>query len=93
MPPQVQGPKLTVRVIGRRRAGRPQRIVVRASDGKGSGVKKIRVRYGDSKRAVSQRGRRFRGVHSYRRGRFKLRVTAYDAIGNRRVKIVRLRIS
>ena len=35
---------------------------------------KIRVRYGDSKRTVSQRGKRFRGSHSYRRGRFKLRV-------------------
>ena len=54
---------------------------------------KIRVRYGDSKRTTSQRGKRFRGTHSYRRGRFKLRVTAYDVAGNRRVKIVRLRIS
>ena len=80
-------------MIGRRRAGRPLRIVVRASDGKGSGVKEIRVRYGDSKRAVSRRGRRFRGSHAYRRGRFKLRVTGYDNTGNRRVKIVRLRIS
>jgi hypothetical protein len=88
-----QGPKIKVKVSGRRVAGRGLRIVARANDGKGSGVKKIRVRYGDSKRATTQRGKRFRGVHSYRRGSFKLRVTAYDIIGNRRVKIVRLRIS
>ena len=88
-----QGPRLKVKVVGKRRAGRGLRIVVRASDGKGSGVRKIRVRYGDSKRAVSQRGKRFRGAHTYRRGRFKLRVTGYDNAGNRRVKIVRLRIS
>jgi hypothetical protein len=88
-----QGPRIKVKVSGRRAAGRGLRIIVRANDGKGAGVKKIRVRYGDSKRVVSQRGKRFRGVHSYRRGRFKLRVTAYDTIGNRRVKIVRLRIS
>jgi hypothetical protein len=88
-----QGPRLKVRVSGRRSAGRALRIVVRASDGKGAGVKKIRVRYGDSRRVVSQRGRRFRGIHAYRRGRFKLRVTGYDKAGNRRVKIVRLRIS
>jgi hypothetical protein len=88
-----QGPKIKVRVSGRRAAGRGLRIVAKANDGKGSGVTKIRVRYGDSKRTTSQRGKRFRGTHSYRRGRFKLRVTAYDVAGNRRVKIVRLRIS
>ena len=88
-----QGPKLTVRVRGRRSAGSALRIVVRANDGKGSGVQKIRVRYGDSRRVVSQRGKRFRGSHAYRRGRFRLRVTGYDKSGNRRVKIVRLRIS
>jgi len=88
-----QGPKITVRVSGRRAAGRGLRVVARANDGKGSGVTRIRVRYGDSKRTTSQRGRRLRGVHSYRRGRFKLRVAAFDVAGNRRVKIVRLRIS
>jgi hypothetical protein len=88
-----QGPKVTVRVSGKRAAGRGLRVVARANDGKGSGVLKIRVRYGDSKRTTSQKGKRFRGTHSYRRGRFKLRVTAYDVAGNRTVKIVRLRIS
>ncbi|MEA2136340.1 MAG: hypothetical protein QOC68_4249 [Solirubrobacteraceae bacterium] len=88
-----QGPRLTVKVVGKRSSGRALRIVVRAKDGKGSGVKKIRVRYGDSKRIVEQRGKRFRGAHAYRHGSFKLRVTGYDFAGNRRVKIVRLRIS
>ena len=88
-----QGPRLKVKVVGKRSAGRALRIVVRASDGKGSGVLKIRVRYGDSKRTVTQRGKRFRGAHAYRRGRFKLRVTGYDKAGNHRAKIVRLRIS
>ncbi|MEA3191633.1 MAG: hypothetical protein QOD77_2248 [Thermoplasmata archaeon] len=88
-----QGPKIKVTVSGKRAAGRGLRIVARANDGKGSGVQKIRVRYGDSKPTTTQRGKRFLGVHSYRRGTFKLRVTAYDIIGNRRVKIVRLRIS
>ena len=57
-----QGPKIKVRVSGRRAAGRGLRIVARANDGKGSGVTKIRVRYGDSKRTTSQRGKRFRGT-------------------------------
>jgi hypothetical protein len=88
-----QGPRLKVKVVGKRSKGRALRIVVRASDGKGSGVEKIRVRYGDSKRTVTQRGKRFRGTHAYRHGRFKLRVTGYDRAGNRGVKIVRLQIS
>jgi hypothetical protein len=87
------GPRLKVKVVGRRSSGRALRIVVRASDGKGSGVQKIRVRYGDSKRTVTQRGKRFRGAHAYRHGTFKLRVTGYDKAGNHRVKIVRLHIS
>ncbi len=88
-----QGPKITIRVLGRRSAGRALRIVVSANDGKGSGVSAIRVRYGDSKRSVRQRGRRFRGTHAYRRGTFRLRVTAFDNAGNHRFKAMRLRIS
>jgi len=88
-----QGPRLTVKIVGRRRAGQALRVQVRASDGRGAGVDKIRVRWGDSKRFVTQRGARFRGAHAFRRGSFNLRVTGYDKAGNRRVKIVRLRIS
>jgi hypothetical protein len=85
-------PKFKVRIIGKRRAGRPLRIVVKPRDGKGSGVKEVRVRYGDSKRVVKQR-KRFGGRHTYRRGRFTLKVTVTDIAGNRRIKKVKLRIT
>ena len=68
------------------RAGRALRIVGDARRDKGSGVRDVRVDYGDSKRVVKQRGKRFRGRHAYRRGRFTLQVTGYDNAGNRRVK-------
>ena len=46
----------------------------RPNDGKGSGVREVRVRYGDGTRVVKQR-KRFGGRHAYRRGRFTLKVT------------------
>jgi hypothetical protein len=85
-------PKFKVRIIGKRRAGRVLRVVVRPRDSKGSGVREVRVRYGDSKQVVKQR-KRFGGRHAYRRGRFTLKVTVFDNAGNRRIKKVKLRIS
>jgi hypothetical protein len=85
-------PRFTVRIIGKRRAGRALRVVVRPRDRKGSGVREVRVRYGDSKRVVKQR-KRFGGRHIYRRGTFTLKVTVYDVAGNRRTKRVKLRIT
>jgi hypothetical protein len=85
-------PKFDIRVIGKRRAGRALRIVVRPRDGKGSGVADVRVRYGDSTHVVKQR-KRFGGRHTYRRGTFTLRVAVYDIAGNHRVKKVRLHIT
>ena len=85
-------PKFTVRIIGKRRAGRALRIVVKPRDGKGSGVADVRVRYGDSKHIVKQR-KRFGGRHAYRRGTFTLRVAVYDVAGNHRVKKVKLHIT
>ena len=85
-------PRFKVRVIGKRRAGRALRIVVKPKDGKGSGVDVGKVRYGDSKQVVKQR-KRFSGRHAYRRGAFTLRVTVYDIAGNRRTKKVKLRIT
>ena len=85
-------PKFKVRIIGKRRAGRALRVVVRPKDGKGSGIREVRVRYGDSTRVVKQR-KRFGGRHIYRRGRFTLKVTVYDVAGNRRIKKVKLRIT
>ena len=67
-------------------------MVRQAEGGKGSGVREVRVRYGDSKRVVRQR-KRFGGRHVYRRGRFTLKVTVSDVAGNRRIKKVKLRIT
>ena len=85
-------PRFKVRIVGKRRAGRALRVVVKPKDGKGSGVREVRVRYGDSKRVVRQR-KRFGGRHVYRRGRFTLKVTVSDVAGNRRIKKVKLRIT
>ena len=84
-------PRIRVRIIGKRRAGRALRIIVRGRDRKGSGIREVRVRYGDGSRVVRQR-KRFGGRHVYRRGSFTLKATVYDNAGNRRVKRVRLRI-
>ena len=85
-------PKVRVRIIGKRRAGRALRVVVRARDGKGSGIREVRVRYGDGTRVVKQR-KRFGGRHVYRRGRFTLKATVFDNAGNRRIKKVKLRVT
>ena len=84
-------PKFRVRIGGERRAGRALHVVVKPRD-RGSGVREVRVRYGDSKRVVKQR-RRFSGRHVYRRGTFTLKVTVYDVAGNRRIKKVKLHIT
>jgi hypothetical protein len=85
-------PRFKVRIAGKRRAGRALRVIVRPKDRKGSGVREVRVRYGDSKHVVKGR-KRFGGRHIYRRGRFTLKVTVYDVAGNRRIKKVKLRIT
>ena len=84
-------PKFRVRIGGTRRAGRALHVVVKPRD-RGSGVRDVRVRYGDSKRVAKQR-RRFNGRHAYRRGTFTLKVTVYDVAGNRRIKKVKLHIT
>jgi hypothetical protein len=84
-------PRFKVRIVGKRRAGRALRVVVRPKD-KGSGVREVKVRYGDSTRVVKQR-KRFGGRHVYGRGRYTLKVTVYDVAGNRRIKKVKLRIT
>jgi hypothetical protein len=84
-------PKFRVRIGGKRNAGRALHVVVKPRD-RGSGVRDVRVRYGDSKRVVKQR-RRFNGSHAYRRGTFTLKVTVYDVAGNRRIKKVKLHIA
>jgi hypothetical protein len=83
-------PRYKVRIVGKRSPGRALRVIVKPKD-KGSGVREVRVRYGDGTRVVKQR-KRFGGRHIYRRGTFTLKVTVYDVAGNRRIKKVKLRI-
>lgn len=80
-------PRLRVRVSGERKRGRPLRISVRATDARGSGVRRVEVRYGDGTRT----GRRS-SVHRYGRGKYTLTVRAVDKARNVALKTVRLRI-
>ena len=72
-------PVLRVKITGRRRAGNPIKVAVRASDPDGYGVKRVRIYWGD------QAGVFFEGrsaMHRYRKGRFTLVVRAVDKAGN-----------
>ena len=72
-------PTLRVKIVGRRKAGNPIKVTVRAGDGRGYGVKRVRIYWGD------QPGVFFEGrtaVHRYRKGRFTLVVRAGDKAGN-----------
>jgi len=81
-------PSLRVTVRGRRRAGVPLRIVVRARDRGATGLDHVTVAYGDH----SARTHALVSRHAYRRGRFTLKVAAVDRAGNVGRKRVRLRI-
>ncbi len=81
-------PNLRVKVTGRRVAGNPIRVVVRAGDGEGYGVKRVRIDWGDRTGVIEGR----RAVHRYRRGRFTLTVRAGDRAGNVARYRLRLRI-
>ncbi len=59
-------PKFRLRIGGTRRAGGALHVVVKPRD-RGSGVREVRVRYGDSKRVVRQR-KRFSGRHAVPKG-------------------------
>lgn len=84
-----RAPRLRVSVRGARRRGRALRISAGASDGFGrSGVKTVRIDFGDRRGAVLARS----AIHRYRHGTFTLRVSATDAAGNVAVRRVRLRI-
>ena len=72
-------PTLRVKITGRRRAGNPIRVAVRASDGDGYGVKRVRIYWGD-RAGVFFEGRN--AFHRYRKGRFTLVVRAGDQAGN-----------
>lgn len=86
-------PRISVRVKGKRKRGRRLRLVARGFDGKGSGVRRLAVDWGDRTPKLVKRRSKARGSHRYLRpGRYRLKVTATDRVGNRSRKIVRLRI-
>jgi hypothetical protein len=82
-------PSVAVHVTGPRRAGAPLRIGATARDRGGSGLRGVRVDYGDGARA----SRRSSSVHRYRRGSYALTVRATDRAGNVTSRTVRLRIA
>jgi len=81
-------PRLRVKVRGKRRRGAILRITVRASDGKGTGLRYVEINFGDRTRRVRAK----RALHRYRAGSFTLTVKAVDKIGNVALRKVKLRI-
>jgi hypothetical protein len=81
-------PRARVSVSGPRRRGGRLSVRVTAADGRGSGVKKVAVSYGDGSRSTKRRS-----VHRYRRsGTFAVIVRVTDRAGNVARSTVRLRI-
>jgi hypothetical protein len=87
-------PKASFKVSGTRRRGGVVKVTVKATDASGtsakaSGIKSVRVDFGDRSKAVSAR----KANHSYRRaGRYTVRVTATDGAGNATVLTRRIAI-
>ncbi|CAA9516299.1 MAG: hypothetical protein AVDCRST_MAG53-3092 [uncultured Solirubrobacteraceae bacterium] len=77
-------PELSFRVTGSRKRGKPIKVAVTAADGSlatpgGSGIRTIRISWGDKTRVVSGR----RATHRYARGgKYTIRVSATDVAGN-----------
>ncbi len=77
-------PKATFRITGARRRGGLVKVAVKATDASGtsapaSGLKSVRVDFGDKSKAVSMRT----ASHRYRHGgKYTVRVTATDGAGN-----------
>ncbi len=87
---------LKVRLTGKRTPGSPVRIRIRATDTVGvpaadaSGIKSVRVRWGDGVSTLVKRGSKF---HVYKRvGRYRISVIVTDRAGNRSTVVVKIRI-
>lgn len=86
-------PKVSFRVKGPRKKGSFVRVVARVSDASGtsakaSGLKGVRISFGDGSRAIAGK----RAAHRYRRsGKVTVRVSASDKAGN--VRTVKRRIT
>jgi hypothetical protein len=71
-------PTVSVKVSGKRAAGKSLKIAVTARDAGGSGLDHVTVDYGDKSATSQSRTTR----HRYRRGKFTLKVAAVDRAGN-----------
>jgi hypothetical protein len=86
-------PKITFRVSGARKRGRFVKVAAQVSDASGtaakaSGLKAVRIAFGDGSRAIAGRRASHRYAHS---GKVTVRVTASDKAGN--VRTVERRIT
>jgi PKD domain-containing protein len=82
-------PKLTVKITGKRVAGKSLKITVKAKDSGGSGLDHVTVDYGDKSATSHVATTR----HRYKkRGSFKVKVAAVDKAGNVTRKETKLRI-
>lgn len=86
-------PKLSVKISGAQKRGGLLRVAVRAKDAgtaaKASGLRSVRISFGDGSRVVDGK----QAAHSYRHsGHFTVKVTATDNVGNAAVIQRRLHI-
>jgi hypothetical protein len=81
-------PTLKVTLSGKRVAGKPLKIAVKATDTGGAAMDHITVDYGDHSPTTRTATTR----HRYKRGKFTLKVAAVDKAGNVTRKEVKLRI-
>ena len=81
-------PGLPVLKITVRRRGRRVTVSTVARDRGPAGLDYVQIDWGDGSRKLRRRS----AVHSYKKGRFTLRVTAADKAGNLTVKRKALRI-
>ncbi len=86
-------PKLAFRVSGARKAGKPVRVSVTASDASGSvakasGIAFVRISFGDGGRVLVARD----AIRRLRKGSYDVRVSATDKAGNAIAETRRIRI-
>jgi hypothetical protein len=86
-------PKITFRITGTRKRGKFVKVAAKVTDASGtaakaSGLKDVRISFGDGSRAIAGRRAAHRYAHS---GKVTVRVTASDKAGN--VGIVKRRIT
>jgi hypothetical protein len=87
-------PKVTYKLSGARKRGRPVKVVVQATDASGtaakaSGLDHVRISFGDGSRPIAG----VRAIHRYgHSGKVTVRISAVDKAGNVAVKTRRITI-